>query len=242
MNRHVAIGLGIFGLSMGVSYVGFTAGAPGRRIVVQRRAVPPPAAEAPAPAPAEAPARPASPSPAVAPAPEPEPDPSPGYVAEPEAVAPSTLPGDYAAAEPYNPATDPRRPLVDTGDYLRRPARSRRASSVPPQPEPEAPVRPEGFCLACGAPTDNWVEVDGRKQGYCRKHMGRVRIPVSPPASARVAPRPAPAAAAYSASPESRSGGEGASAQCRGVTKSGAPCRRKTRDPSGFCYQHRGQQ
>jgi hypothetical protein len=31
------------------------------------------------------------------------------------------------------------------------------------------------------------------------------------------------------------------SQQCQGTTRSGARCRRKTRDASGFCYQHRSQ-
>jgi hypothetical protein len=31
---------------------------------------------------------------------------------------------------------------------------------------------------------------------------------------------------------------EAEATQCLGTTKSGNPCRRMTKDPSGFCYQH----
>jgi hypothetical protein len=149
-------------------------------------------------------------------------------------------------------------------EYLRKPAAAKQRTTVPAaltQAAPEPPLKPEGFCMVCGAPTDNWVEVDGRKQGYCPKHLSKVKIPVPPPARAErpvaaPAPTATPSRRTYSPpapsepaaqedparEPSAGSGAEGPLVQCRGVTKSGTQCRRKTRDPSGLCYQHRAQQ
>lgn len=246
MRRAIAVGLGIFGLSMGASFFVFRGAGAAPRMVLQRRAVPPPSAPR-TPLQPSAP-RLALPRPAAAPQALLPPQPAP-------AMAPA-LPADYPAPEPYNPAADPRRPLVDPTDYRRAPARRPRTQALPagaPQPEPEPPVKPEGFCLVCGAPTDNWVEVDGRKQGYCPKHMSRVKIPIaSTPPGLPAAPAPAATGASPAEGPPpvpvsteqgpAAAATDGPSVQCRGVTKSGTPCRRKTRDPSGLCYQHRMQQ
>lgn len=122
------------------------------------------------------------------------------------------------------------------------------------RPEPKSPR-----CLVCGAPADSWVESEGVSRGYCRAHYGPASPPVSaaPPAGPTAAvapptsppptpPQTAPPGAAVSAptaetppapSQEPARSATG-SVQCRGTTRDGDRCRRKTRDPSGFCYQH----
>ena len=84
---------------------------------------------------------------------------------------------------------------------------------------PEMP----GQCVVCGDIALSWVEVDGRRYGYCRRHGG------TPQAGTAAGPSGAAA----------EPGGRGEAPQCQGITKAGQRCRRKTRDPSGFCPQHR---
>lgn len=132
--------------------------------------------------------------------------------------------------------------------------RSAEISDVPPgdlrPPAVDAP------CLVCGSPSVSWIERDGERKGFCRAHIGTPERPVPVTASAPPTP-PIPSAPLKPPGPppgEARQGGAvasgepaapttpersgGASQQCSGVTKSGTRCRRKTRDPSGFCYQH----
>ena len=116
-------------------------------------------------------------------------------------------------------------------------------------PEPGPQLSPEG-CLVCGARPDSWIEVDGVRQGYCRRHYSppvqAVRPPVAQPVPTAIPPpdpagAPAPEVAASTGPPAPAAPGNGKAAQCRGLTRSGTQCRRKTTDPGGFCYQHRGQ-
>jgi hypothetical protein len=110
------------------------------------------------------------------------------------------------------------------------------AAEPPPSQEP----RPEALCLTCGKAADSWVEVDGNRVGYCRKHYSDL-TPVAPaptaapPAAEGGGAHPLPAARA----PAAEAPAGAAPVQCQGLTKAGDRCRRKTRDPSGFCYQHR---
>lgn len=105
-------------------------------------------------------------------------------------------------------------------------------------------VEPAARCLECGAPAASWVEVDGKRVGYCRKHYSKLDRPRAgrkrskPQAQEMAVPADKGSAAASGELPTPAQQ-EAASVQCRGVTKDGTRCRRKTRDPSGFCYQHR---
>lgn len=116
---------------------------------------------------------------------------------------------------------------------------SRRASAAPAAEIPEIPGEPMGVCMICGARADSWTEVDGQRIGYCRKHLTKAApVPPAPREAASESPdEPRLKSERRTAPAETGS----ASAQCQGFTKSGTRCRRKTSDPSGLCYQHRGQ-
>jgi hypothetical protein len=96
-----------------------------------------------------------------------------------------------------------------------------------------------GVCMICGARADSWTEVDGQRVGYCRKHLTKAASvsPARRATAAEGAEEPGPKPERRTASSESGS----PSVQCRGVTRSGTRCHRKTSDPSGLCYQHRAQ-
>lgn len=267
-STNIVLAVILFLITTTLSFAGFRAAGARPKMVLQRRALePPPASQPPPIAPVTPPA--AEPAPSLEPAEEASPD---RRQVEPDQTPPPVLPDSYRAADrfqppsaPYNPAADPRHPLMDVSP-LKKAAAPRKTRSTQPAAvlpgapavagAPEPPLKPEGFCLVCGAPTDNWVEIDGRKQGYCPKHMSKVKTPVerATTTTSRRRPRaegdgpPAPgeaigadAAPEQSSPPRSFSAGEGELVQCRGVTKAGTQCRRKTRDPSGLCYQHRGQ-
>lgn len=110
-----------------------------------------------------------------------------------------------------------------------------------------AAPEPAARCLECGAPAASWVEVDGKRVGYCRKHYSKLDRPRASRKRTRTQPQvpPVPADPGSPTATEELSparqepAAEAAPVQCRGVTKDGARCRRKTKDPSGFCYQHR---
>jgi hypothetical protein len=152
----------------------------------------------------------------------PEPEPVERPVEYPEDALPPPEPLAQPVREPAH--VTPLAPLVQRAVTAPRIGSSSRARRTRRTAETPRPARTSGqesaACLVCGARAASWVEVDGQRVGYCRAHYS------------------APEGAAGAEDPPS-AGGEGPSAQCRGVTRSGARCRRKTRDPSGFCYQHR---
>ena len=194
-----------------------------------------------------------------------QPPPLPVQTAVPPANAPAPLPQYQPAPTPAPTAALPDRyPMPPPGTSGKTPKKSRKtaASAAPTDTSvPGTDERPK--CLLCNAPADSWVEVDGVKQGYCRKHYSHMDRPRTSRKSAARTPAPAPVpepetspgetadtgAVTQEASPEGRveratpsrgkrSDSEG-SVQCRGFTKTGQRCHRKTKDPSGFCYQHR---
>lgn len=192
-----------------------SAGAAGPRILIQPQALPGPG--------------PASRPDFTAPASSPPRDP-PGRDREPpaalpagpeEGFAPAPVPAALPAApfERRSPAPAKRpRPAIPAGEGHRddRPIAGEEAPAVDLS---------LGRCLLCGGTAESWVEIEGQRIGYCRRHSSR---PQTGPAAAGGGPKPTPAA-----------GGPAAPAQCEGATRTGARCRRKTSDPSGFCYQHR---
>lgn len=106
----------------------------------------------------------------------------------------------------------------------------------PETPPPAPPPVPEvddamGRCLVCGTAIPSWVEVDGRRQGYCPRHQSRVKV------AAPTYPAADRSRATWGRSSRARE--ETSSVQCTGTKRDGTRCRRKTRDPSGRCYQHR---
>jgi hypothetical protein len=162
---------------------------------------------------------------------------------------PPELPAALRTPPPPPERTPPPVPLQPAVPFRVAPVRPvPRPAPAPPPPVAAFPVSeghvnafgdPVGTCLTCGDRAESYVEVDGRRQGYCAKHQSKLKVPVpSMPAPSM----PAPATAATTASAPAEAGScdpAAAPAQCRGVTRSGAQCRRTTRDPSGFCYQHR---
>jgi hypothetical protein len=178
----------------------------------------------PVPGPAQAPAAlpGAADSYVISPAPEPERIESPEAYPEAALPPPGPLPPpvrEPAHVTPLAPFVPPAVTVTAPRMGTRGPARSARRSDETPRPA-RTSGQESAACLVCGTRAASWVEVDGQRVGYCRAHYS------------------APEGAAGAEDPPS-AGGEGPSAQCRGVTRSGARCRRKTRDPSGFCYQHR---
>ncbi len=132
--------------------------------------------------------------------------------------------------------------------------RARQASAPQSEPDlPEIPGDPVGRCLMCGAPADSWTEIEGQRLGYCRKHLTKPSRPSSGSTSRSARTRRQddlpPGVGSGGADPDAEeSGGQqgastsqgGAKVQCRGATKAGRQCRRNTTEPSGYCYQHRG--
>lgn len=161
-----------------------------------------------------------------------------------------TAPTDRTAAAVRTPgARRPAPPQAAPGDEVppERLETVEQPSAAASKPTGAAAERPAphlvgGACLVCGEKADSWVEVDGRRIGYCRKHLARSAAPAGPPASApttQAAPPESAPAGTNAAAPSRIENARGQ--QCRGVTKAGARCRRATRDPSGYCYQHRSQ-
>ena len=181
----------------------------------------------------------ATPSPAAASVP-PHPDRVPAQQFPRQEITPAAEPGLLTAT----PQPLPRR--IESPQYrppapiqALQPAVPYRVEPLPtPPPAPEQTgFEPAGVCLVCGERADSWVEIDGRRQGYCPKHVSKVRVPL--PATAAVpAQGLAPSGPSASFAPASGASETG-SVQCRGITRAGLQCRRKTRDPSGVCYQHR---
>ena len=226
--------------------------APRGRIRIERQAlaVPPPLSPA---APAVTTAAPAE---ATKPRPEqrassqaeggrtqpPSPSVGPVPAAEPPVTRPRVAPAlpIHANAPPKplrNPPAVPSKALVT----LAKPARA-----------PAAAAAPVERCRMCGRPAASWVKVDGERQPRCPDHTRSVstaEAEISLPASAGEAPPPTPPAPVTSlpdtggAAPEgvapSAPASEGTAVQCRGATRRGERCRRKTADASGLCYQHR---
>jgi hypothetical protein len=115
------------------------------------------------------------------------------------------------AATRLAPRTGPSSPAPSL-----TPPPTQNSTRTDPIAEP-SPV--ESRCQVCDEPVYSWVERDGRRYGYCQMHQGQST-------SATLAPAGATAALKQ---------------QCLGTTKSGSRCRRKTTDPSGWCYQHKPQ-
>lgn len=223
---------------------------------------------APAPVPVARPLPAATPGPAAVPAParealpaavspagrHGEPYPSPGVTPAPIPVPVSTSP-PVSAPQPrvpapalLQPAPALPAPAVAAAATSRKWTASTRQKSTAKSPAlPEAIADLGGVCLVCGGRADSWVENEDRQRiGYCRRHLDKVVRPEKPARSsaqreAAAPPEAEPAAGTAPGAAEGMPAGaaETGSHQCRGVTKSGQPCRRKTRDPSGFCYQHR---
>ena len=116
-----------------------------------------------------------------------------------------------AAPAPALPAYSPQQPAA--------PPASGSWSATPAVPPPTAP--PPVYASPQPIPS-HYPEVEAEQRPSRRRRR----------ASRRDAEAPGTAAEAQDS--------ESPSARCQGVTKKGAQCRRKTRDPSGFCYQHQG--
>ena len=256
-----------FGTVAGVTYRAFTASARPVGITIQRRALPVPVPVA---APSRPIAAPEEPDPLPTAVVEDPPAEEPPAVDEPETgtdlpAMPLVPPGSYevapaASAPPRLPVPDGAGDVTPAGGEATvagwlpggdrpiptpvAPPRARQATRVrnaTPPPDVGLPDEPKGVCLACGASAESWVQQDGIRRGYCRKHLGKPSR-VRPP---RAQPPPLVAESdtgeTTEGEPSAASGAaETGSRQCGGMTRSGAPCRRKTRDPSGRCYQHRG--
>lgn len=129
-------------------------------------------------------------------------------------------PATTRSSRPATPNASARRAAVPPLPLsLRRPTPAPRNASqvsVPALPVPNSVQANSGVhCLLCSEPAYSWVERDGERYGYCRKHQGK-------PAGGT--------ARSVEAS--------GQKQQCLGMTRTGTRCRRQTSDPSGYCYQH----
>lgn len=213
-------------------------------VVVQHGAVAlPPLAPEPITAPAHAPGQKNGPE-NSAPARVDVPAPS---VATPTSSDPAVPPAPILRAAPTRPLVTPLPAPVTANGLTPMPIRkpearqddasaTAEAGSAQNQPGSVA-VEPAARCMECGAPAASWVEVNGRRVGYCRQHYSQLALPRGERERSRT-PAPAPAAPpAMENTPAPVE--EPAAVQCRGFTKDGTRCRRKTLDPSGYCYQHR---
>ncbi len=99
------------------------------------------------------------------------------------------------------------------------PSDSERSPRSRPTTTDEGSTTSLAACMVCGAAVESWVETDGHRLAYCRKHG--TKPTATPPADKRAT--------------------TSLRVQCRGVTKSGSRCRRTTTDPTEFCYQHKAQ-
>jgi len=169
------------------------------------------------------------------------PSPTPAVPRRPEPAweAPPPLEPDTPAPPPAAFSPRPATPFEVT-PVVPPPTPRRLPAPVPAAPPPPVAAdpfgEPSGVCLVCGARADSWVEVDGRRQGYCLRHQSKVKVPVPPPAPLpQAAPLPPDAVAE---SPGAGQAEAGAPVQCMGVTRAGARCRRMTRSATGLCYQH----
>lgn len=198
----------------------------------ERVDLPTPSAAQPAPSAPALPAAPALPSVPARTLPVPVPAPASGLAAP--SVVPS--PGKHGQSAPSHKPKAHKDSAAKVAD----------ATSVG-EPAGSATLEPAARCLECGAPAASWVEVDGKRVGYCRKHYSRLDRPRASRKRSRAQPQ-APAIPPAAGEPPSaveapqvgrQESAEEAPVQCRGITKDGTRCRRKTKDPSGFCYQHR---
>jgi hypothetical protein len=151
-------------------------------------------------------------------------------------------------------------PGSPTGEAPAAPSPREAVAPVETSPDPGTPR-----CSRCGAPADSWVERDGATLGYCRSHYtttpALASVPAPPPSGSPAGQRPTPTTTTPVAPPAlgvPTSSAEASnteedrkppperdkpksptSVQCKGTTKKGERCRRKTTDPSGYCYQHK---
>src|SRR5688572_2426378 len=119
-----------------------------------------------------------------------------GAVPLPARAAPAHLPSGQTLPtwtapqpiepEPYAPVPPVVQPTAPA--YIPPPALQPAAPNLVTPLQPEAPIPPAGtpapdlagVCLTCGERADSWVEVDGRRQGYCPRHVSKVRVPLTP--------------------------------------------------------------
>jgi hypothetical protein len=240
----IALGSLWFVLSGVISYGMSVRSHPGpARILVQPGALklPPPPVQPSAAEPDAAPIPDAFPIPDSELAPEPVAEPAPAVVERPLAPPPEALqpaPVRQPALPPAYHAPDiAPEPPPDRVSGARETRRSKTprlrepGALAPSSVEgPGAAQEPVARCMVCGEAAGSWVELEGQRIGYCAVHAGTP----SPAVSGR-----ARAAGTAEGGPAASGPGEAGSAQCRGVTKSGSRCRRKTKDASGLCYQHR---
>jgi hypothetical protein len=149
------------------------------------------------------------------------------------------FPPEVLALPPAPPANGvpPARPqqMVPPSEAVRAP------QSVPPMHFAPATAPPGwGICLTCGGPAASWVEGALGRVGFCKDHLSRSEPEPPVPAFEPPVPLPAPAPTPTPApAPAPKPAAASETVQCAGVTKAGQQCRRKIRDPSGYCHQHR---
>jgi hypothetical protein len=238
----------LFGVACAATWKGFSGASRGSSLTLQRNALPsPPSAAAPlaAPGPGIGDAE----TPTAEPAPEPPRDDVPVDlpVEEPGTADPAPVPAD-AVADGQQAGPEARHRDESAGSSRRSTPRRTSDPALAPAAasDPQSPGMPAGkaVCQVCGRPVESWAEVDGRRIGYCRRHMARVtrsrrpRRPAAPPAAGPPVEQE-PTDSFPVTNDDGAASGKIEPVQCQGLTKSGARCRRRTTDPSGYCYQHR---
>lgn len=103
----------------------------------------------------------------------------------------------------------------------------------------------QNTCVECDERAEKYVRRLGRLLGFCVRHSSPELTGGAAPREPHhaTAPHDEPTAQTSPAAPIPAAPPSGTitTSQCRGATRTGARCRRKTRDTSGYCPQHRGQ-